>query len=420
MFYVARHGFSPQKRLLWLRWQRQVRNGCSKGTDVGRNRVELSTNHCTWPSTPQQNLERRCIRLKVLLDRLRLPAITHFQAFGKDHELPVLADPKQQLRELFDNELSYLAGFFDGDGCVTPAQKLSGCTLSVSQSSHHAEALLLFRQAFGGSITMERPGQGSRKPTIAWRVCGRSARRAAATLSRSSLLKHSQLQIASDWPSCPSKREESAVTLKMMKATPKCSHLSCSWSYVAGFFDAEGYISVPPDQLGIRLGIPQKHPGILHIVHAFLKAEGILAIMYHEHSRHVSRLMVLRVPALRLMLTRMLAAGMHVKRKSAEVALAITPGRHAESRRHLAALAGNQGRYARLDSEGCQRSSAIVRMGQRSCYHASHGRHNVSELLEKQLLELRREHALCNANTRVHRLRADIRSLLQLGASLVM
>ena len=53
--------------------------------------------------------------------------------------------------------LAYLAGFFDGDGCVACASGLSGCYLSTAQSFDQAEVLMLFYETFGGSIVLHIP-----------------------------------------------------------------------------------------------------------------------------------------------------------------------------------------------------------------------------------------------------------------------
>ncbi|CAE8740909.1 unnamed protein product [Polarella glacialis] len=52
-------------------------------------------------------------------------------------------------------------------------------------------------------------------------------------------------------------------------------------------------ITVPPDRSAIRLGIDQKHPGVLQIVRDFLKAEGILSLLFESITRHMSRLIVM-------------------------------------------------------------------------------------------------------------------------------
>ncbi|CAE8585841.1 unnamed protein product [Polarella glacialis] len=247
------------------------------------------------------------------------------------------------------------------------------------------------------------------------------AKQAAADLCRASLVKHGQLQVAVNWPCCRSKRTDAAATLRKMKRTPECSNLSCSWSYVAGFFDAEGNVSVYADRPAVRLGITQKHPEVLQILREFLKAEGIPSILYQESFSTLCRLIIVRADAIQLMLTRMLAAGLLGKRGAAEVALALTPCKHAESRKEIACLVGNQGRYLRLDSAGCQRAIAIAKARRRLWYQyqSATGRSQASQVLETQLLEMKREHALCNAKTQLHCLRGDIRSLLQSGARLL-
>lgn len=62
--------------------------------------------------------------------------------------------------------LQYLAGFFDGDGCVS-SHKLRP-TMSIGVSDCSAEILVLFRDVFGGGIYNLSRGRGLQKPSVKW------------------------------------------------------------------------------------------------------------------------------------------------------------------------------------------------------------------------------------------------------------
>ena len=163
--------------------------------------------------------------------------------------------------------LEYLSGFFDGDGCVTFAGKMSSCSLSLSQSFDRSACLLHFRESFGGGVYRKSGGLGMRKPTLQWAVSGATGRSAAEQLSQWPSMKSPQLRIAASWPECTKIRAELAQQLKVLKGhqyTPK--YLQCSWPYLAGFFDAEGHIRVAYNSVSIHLSLAQKNRAILDCV----------------------------------------------------------------------------------------------------------------------------------------------------------
>ncbi|CAE8606771.1 unnamed protein product [Polarella glacialis] len=123
-----------------------------------------------WPMSQVDRLDRRYKRLRGLLGKLRWQPITHFQAFGQDHQLPVcISKSNFEPPSISRVQLEYFAGFFDGDGCVSASTGNSGCDLRITQSSRQAEALLLFCKAFGGSIRIHETSMGMHRPTICWR-----------------------------------------------------------------------------------------------------------------------------------------------------------------------------------------------------------------------------------------------------------
>ncbi|CAE8590528.1 unnamed protein product [Polarella glacialis] len=367
-------------------------------------------------------LERRISRLEAFHHKLHWPATSCFQAFGQNHVLPIARTSGQDISVMSSAELRYAAGFFDGDGCVAPAFSHSGSQVWINQSSAHGEALLLFHRAFGGSIRLSRQGQGSRHALIKWSVSGTSARNAATALRQESLVKKQQLHIAANWPSCKAEREESAIRITELKHT---SHdlfgFLCSWSYVAGFFDAEGHIHISPT-LSLRVSLSQKFEGVLKAILCFFEQEcpgnGKGVVLYKLSN--CSRLQVSRNEVCKFILQRMLASGLLVKRLSAELALAAEcKESRASARTALASLVGNQGRYLRLDLEGCHRATHIKSMQSSIFYQSSRGRLEKVIMLQRGVEQLKKEHALQTSQSRYQLLRHDIRSKLSNGTAIL-
>ncbi|CAE8689181.1 unnamed protein product, partial [Polarella glacialis] len=368
-----------------------------------------------------EQLQRRFIRLKRLLGKLRWPAITHFQAFGEQHQLPwPVRSSSEVLKEPTLDELAYMSGFFDGDGCVSPTTNLSGCQLFLTQSSEHGEALFLFHQVFGGSIMADKRGIGSQRPVIRWSLHGQTARKAAALLSKASYVKRAQLQIAAEWPSCKTQREKVAITMSALKRSSQPPEgAGCSWPCVAGFFDADGHMGISAVGSGIVLGFTQKHASILEIIREFLAQEGYIDGIGMEHKSTLCRLAVYRSKLSHTILEHMIAAGMIVKRSAAEVVLKTNYSNYLRSRVELACLVGHQGRYIRLDEHGCQRVKQLASLRSKLRYLTSRGRFGERAQFEDELFSLKQEHSLHNAEASVSLLRQDIRLLLRQGAGVM-
>ena len=105
-------------------------------------------------------LQQRRYQLKCCLKSMKFPPPKTFTVDGKIYPLPlktlktVRPPPGEPSRE----ELEYLAGFFDGDGCVTMSDR--SIVLSVSQSIDSARVLLRFCQAFGGGVCLSENRHG--------------------------------------------------------------------------------------------------------------------------------------------------------------------------------------------------------------------------------------------------------------------
>ena len=86
---------------------------------------------------------------------------------------------------------------------------LSSSSLQVVQSTSNIKALFLFATRFGGTISINNHGRGSKSPTACWTAYGESARQAAIALQ-----PHSMVNI---WPSGRCQRELCKRRLKKLK-----------------------------------------------------------------------------------------------------------------------------------------------------------------------------------------------------------
>merc|ERR1712129_656222 len=121
----------------------------------------------------------------------------------------------------------------------------------------------------------------------------------------------------------------------------------------------------------------------------------------------------------RLVLKRLMANGLLVKRDTAELALSLTPSRHRQVRDGMPALTGRQSRYVRLSPDGCRRALEIQRLQARLRQAQKCVDHETSQRWQDMMLlldTLKGEHAMMNLEERYHLLRHDIRHLIRLGA----
>ena len=128
-------------------------------TLVGPERLnaDVHCSFCTEAVDTLKEVQMQNKQLRVQLSKSPWPILSCFSSQGQTYSLPLRAESRDLKRLATEPVLAYLAGFFDGDGCVTRASGLSGCYLSTSQSFDQAEVLMLFYETFGGSII--RQGQ---------------------------------------------------------------------------------------------------------------------------------------------------------------------------------------------------------------------------------------------------------------------
>lgn len=348
-----------------------------------------------------QQIERRIARLKAFQSRLQWPCTTSFEAFGRSYPLPLPASaPVANAAPL--QRLQYLAGFFDGDGCV------SSSGLQVGQVANNAKILWLFRETFGGGIYNHRQGRGLQQPTLQWLVCGDRGKQAAARLLDHSFVKHEQLNLIST--------VSSPIQAKL-KGVDFHQNAACSWAYVTGFFDAEGSIKVAASQASVQLMIGQKHSNVLVWIQHFVNTElGYKPSLYQDIDGHHSLVLFAR-DHVRVTLHQFLANGLLVKRAQAEAALQVNKNSHAKIRALQMPGRGNQSRYRRLDAAGDQRARQIrlLRDRLRGACGATLSKQD-TDLLREQLADLKEVHAYLKATT-VHRsIQTDIRRMVAQGA----
>eukprot|EP00747_Dinoflagellata_sp_TGD_P113715 gnl/TRDRNA2_/TRDRNA2_171777_c1_seq1.p1 gnl/TRDRNA2_/TRDRNA2_171777_c1~~gnl/TRDRNA2_/TRDRNA2_171777_c1_seq1.p1 ORF type:complete len:408 (-),score=20.23 gnl/TRDRNA2_/TRDRNA2_171777_c1_seq1:86-1309(-) len=388
---------------------------------LGRYERDAAT-VCSLGDISLARLERRRDRLASFFSRQELPALQNIAAFGQTHALPVRA------ADLFPNkcahppshaQLSYLAGFFDGDGCVTcTSVSRSGCELKVSQAADHAEVLFDFLRVFGGSIRNLSAAAGPRSACVQWVVGSQESRHAADMLHSFSSVKRPQLQIAAAWPKCSDERNAKHAELRRLKDTSQPTGVVRSWAYVAGFFDAEGCITVPAGSCSLTLFMAQKYRPVLDSISEFLNAESIPSKVCSRTTRESHTLYVSSNEHCRLVLIRMLDGGLLRKRRAADIALALSKQNHEYTRNELSRLAGNQGRYRLLDARGSAHSREVHNLRRRIRYWQEH--EEVASHLQSKLNVLMRSHTMHKVAVHVERLRQDCRALLRQRQSLVV
>ena len=389
--------------------RRQVLSALSG--NAGSKTLEILRCFSTF-GTDLDRWQRRCDRLTQLQRRIRFPRLETITVDGKDIKLPLPAvEPGRSPNQ---EELEYLAGFFDGDGCVSMKTDTGAVQLVISQNIDSAEVLLLFRSFLGGAVLRHSASTGSRKAAVQWRACGSNMTAAAATLGRLPSVKQAQLLIAMRGTVPKHSRARVARDLQVFKQRQHVPDemAECSWSYFAGFFDAEGSVCVRPSHPGLRLVARQVNPFVLERLLHFLHANGLRAWKLY-YWRSSPTLVCQSLPESKQTLEQLLANGLLVKRKQAELALSLSAKNHLQIRDAISSLKGLQGRYQCLDTDSVGRE--IQRLQKR--LHRLTGPEHAA--LHSQLEELRAEHKLQKLISRCDLLRKDMRQSLRQGGQVV-
>jgi len=374
--------------------------------------------HVRWATCPAvlegktlQQIQRRIGALKRLQSSLLWPPLSEFEAFGRKYPLPVRAC-QPQIAEVAVERLKYLAGFLDGDGWVG-SSKMSPA-VSVQLSARSAEVLVLFRDAFGGGVANGQQGKGLKRPSLKWQLARKGACSLAESLVDYTVVKRVHLKLVANWPSERQQRNLAAQALSDLNHvnSPDTADesVNLSWAWLAGFVDAEGCIGIRPYRHACTFAISQKHKRVLERIRKFLEGNGFKSAKVGFDGRSAYRLGVSTQREQLALVECLLQNGLLLKRNQAETALKVEDLNHTELRNRMAADAGNQKRYSRLDSDGCQRAREIALLSERIRKSTK----DMSKL--KKLQVLREEHEFQNSITVYNTLRSDTKVLISQGA----
>ena len=122
----------------------------------------FSWQRCFAATADLTTWQRRCARLTLLQQSITYPPIKAIKVGDETYKLPLTAvdPPKEQPTQ---EELEYLVGFFDGDGCVTMITQNGQIALTISQNVDSVRILLRFRHCLGGGIGARSPRKGTQK-----------------------------------------------------------------------------------------------------------------------------------------------------------------------------------------------------------------------------------------------------------------
>ena len=285
--------------------------------------------------------QRRCDRLTQLQRRIRFAALETITAGGRRIALPLPA--VEAVRAPSRRELEYLAGFFDGDGCVSITRQTGAVSLSVGQNVDSADVLLHFRSVLGGGVYASKPASGSRKAMLQWKLTGVKMTTAAAALGTIPSMKQAQLLIAADGNVARANRphvEQKLHVLKQRQHVPS-QWSECLWPYFAGFFDAEGSINVDPRCTALCLELTQVNPCMLAHLLQFLHENRLRAWRLCNKGAHFA-LACKSLHQCKRTLKMLLENGLHVKQKQAELAIGLTTENHLWTRDEIFSLKGWQ------------------------------------------------------------------------------
>ena len=352
-------------------------------------------------------------KLRSKLSTLTWPPLESFTARDQVHQLPLTSKAKS-LTAPTEEHLQYLTGFFDGDGCATAGQSPWSCALAVWQSYDNAEILLLFQAAFGGGIYAGGfKGVGLAKPGLQWKVYGSRAKLAARQLLTGSSTKKRQLELIANWPEDISIAKQKAGQLRRFKEWDSAVDFKCNWSYCAGFFDADGCLTLRTNG-SIILAFCQKFPTVLdHIARFLTQMDGVTPRICRVRDSLFS-LRVEKKTESKLLLQRMLAAGLFKKAPQAQLALNATPENTGLVRVRLAQFVGNQQHGRRLDEAGARRALQIQRLQAQVRYSKGKGQHQKAAALCAEVQALKLEHTLLKAQLE----NSQLRNYIQMVESL--
>lgn len=389
VYHFGRFAAGPSWRFHVWSWQR-----CFATTDLAK-----------W--------QRRCNRLMQLQGRISYPPLKSITVGDETYQLPLKAvdsAPQKPTQE----ELEYMAGFFDGDGCVAIVRKTGQISLKITQNVDSAGVLLFFRGRLGGGIRVQSHRTGKHKACLIWQLYGSKLRHAAGLLGQVPSMKQAQLVIGANIVAKAHQVEVVEQLAQFKQKNHRPNRLKCTWPYFAGFFDAEGSVSVDPLHVRVCLQVGQVNPFVLDHLLLFLHQNGFESWRLY-HSDQYSTLCCSETTASKQTLDMLLRNGLIVKKKQAELALSLTHDNYREVRKAIMGLNGWQMRYNRLDEEGSHRAKEIKGL------HNKKGRLSCTEKIQLQgkMQDLQAEHVFQKLVSKCLLLRKDIRNSLSEGAFVI-
>ena len=405
----ARHLYRRSTSVASCRWL-----CCAADPTLTQSILRIVAAAAALPGDSLDVLLNKNADLRAKLKFMAWPRLTRMEVSGKTYTLPWRCKDKLS-RNLEavprEDELRYLAGFFDGDGCIrSSGPHFSSCRLEVAQSYDGAEVLLKFQSAFGGTIARLRNGIGLRKPVLRWSLYGPSARLAAESLAAHSIVKRRQLEMAYIWPQEQAARRSWNQELVSLKHRDSAVPSMPSWEYFTGFFDAEGSITVKHSS-SLQLTLCQKHATVIECLLAFLASRvGLHAGVWEQPGFYY--LNICSTSVSKQLLTSMLDSGMIRKREAAKLAMKLTTTNTSQVRASLAKLSGNQMFGKRLDQAGEERAAKISSLQRNAGSARRKGNLEQATVLLQEVEILKREHALLKAQTENHELQQYIHRVL--------
>ena len=370
---------------------------------------------CFATASEWKRWQRRCDRLTQLQQRIKFPQPKSITVEGVTYALP-LANAGPPKHEPTQEELEYLVGFFDGDGCVTMKTQRGEISLQITQSIDSAEVLLLFRDKLGGGVSRQSTRTGLQKACLAWQAYSSTMCHAALLLGRIPSMKQRQLQMAAGTPADKEDRAKVTEQLKAFKGKDySLPNLTFTWPQFAGFFDAEGFVGIHPSFAAIKLSISQVNPCVLEHLLAFLHANGLERWRLYGNGKR-SELSCTELPTAKRTLELLLSSGLRLKKMQAELALSLNASNHQQVREDIMNLNGWQGRYNRLDKEGsllAKRINALQNKSTRSS--CTKERKDLGRMIQ----DMQEKLAFHKLVSRCRSLRANIRQCLSEGALLL-
>ena len=358
--------------------------------------------------------QRLCSRLMQLQGRIRYPPLKSITVGDETYHLPLKAKDSAPQKPT-QAELEYMAGFFDGDGCVSMEKSSGKISLKITQNVDSAGVLLYFRDRLAGGVGMGCCRTGRQKACLHWQLYGSQPRHAAGLLSQVPSMKQAQLLIAAKRVAKTHRGEVAEQLSRFKQRNHRPNRLRCTWPYFAGFFDAEGSVGVDALTGGLHLEVWQVNPFVLEHLLRFLHQDGLKSWHFYQ-GNSCAKLRCYETATCKRTLERLLKNGLLVKKKQAELALSITSKNYRQVREAIMSHNGWHQRYRRLDEEGLDRAKEIQVL-QRNLLRLSCT--EKSQLLEGKIRDLQAEHIFQKLVSKCRLLRKDIRSSLSEGAFMI-